>query len=139
MKYFLYSILVGSMAWIIILGITATLHKEAIILNGSVLDTKRLSAGTPAPIEKSVEERTKEAEVRSLNIKGLYMTAGVASDGGRAATRLRENIISLAQTTEINGIVIDVKEVCGPEYNSDRLKALIDDLRKKISGQLRGS
>ncbi|MEK7074965.1 MAG: putative glycoside hydrolase, partial [Patescibacteria group bacterium] len=39
--------------------------------------------------------------------------------------------IHLAETTEINGIVIDVKEVCGPQYSKERLKKLIDELHAK--------
>ena len=88
-------------------------------------------SATPTVSEKPMEERIRDAQEKSAHIKGLYMTAGVANDGGAGATRLRNNIIHLAETTEINGIVIDVKEVCGPEYNADRLKQLINELHAK--------
>lgn len=81
--------------------------------------------------EMSVEERVKLTHDRSAEIKGVYMTAGVASANGVAATRLRNSIIDIVDTTEINGIVIDVKEVCGPEYNEVQLKKLLGELHQK--------
>ena len=91
------------------------------------------SRTTMAPLipQKTKEELIKDAMERSSTIRGLYMTADVANDPGRGATRLRERIIHLADTTEINGIVIDVKEVCGPDYNEARLKNLVDELHQK--------
>ena len=88
-------------------------------------------AGEKNPKEKTPEERAAEALERSRNIKGLYMTADVAIDPGIGATRIRENLIRLAETTEINGIVIDVKEVCGPDYDEERIKALLSELKSK--------
>ena len=81
--------------------------------------------------ESTPEERAAEALARSRNIKGLYMTADVAMDPGVGASRLRENLIKLADETEINGLVIDVKEVCGPDYDEERLKKLIEELKTK--------
>ncbi len=81
--------------------------------------------------QKSKEELIAEALEKSKDIRGLYMTADVANDQGRGGTRLRNNIIRLAEQTEINGIVIDVKEVCGPDYNESALKSLLDELHKK--------
>jgi hypothetical protein len=78
-----------------------------------------------------MEDRIKEAQEKSARIKGVYMTAEVASDGGAAATRIRNGLIHLAETTEVNAIVIDVKEVCGPEYSETRMKQLIDELHAK--------
>jgi len=80
--------------------------------------------------EKSPEELREEALKRSSEIKGLYMTVDVANDQGAGAVRLRNHIIGLAKTTEINGIVIDVKEVCGPDYNLKHLKKLLDELHR---------
>ena len=59
------------------------------------------------------------------------MTADVASDQGAGATRLRNSLIKLAENTEINGVVIDVKEVCGPDYNKDAIMSLIQELHQK--------
>ncbi len=81
--------------------------------------------------KKTKEERIAEAVEKSKNIKGLYMTADVANDQGAAGTRLRRNLISLAEKTEINGLVIDVKEVCGPEYNKESIKKLLSELKEK--------
>lgn len=92
---------------------------------------KSLAEVNRAVPQKSVEERVKEAREKSSRIKGLYMTADVANDPGAGARGLREKIIGLAQTTEINGIVIDVKEVCGPDYDEGALKQLIEELHQK--------
>ncbi len=80
---------------------------------------------------RTKEELIADALERSKEIKGLYMTADVASDKGAGATRLRNELIHLADTTEINGLVIDVKEVCGPDYNEANLKELLDTLHQK--------
>ena len=77
---------------------------------------------------KTKEELIAEALERSKDVRGLYMTAEVANDQGAGATRLRNRLIALATSTEINGMVIDVKEVCGPEYNEKNLKKLLDTL-----------
>lgn len=81
--------------------------------------------------QKTKEERIAEARERASEIKGLYMTADVASDLGVGATRIRNNLIHLAETTEINGLVIDVKEVCGPDYNETNIKKLLAELKEK--------
>lgn len=86
---------------------------------------------TAGPREKTAEERIAEAREKSARIKGLYMTADVANDPGAGAARLRREIIRLAEETEINGIVIDVKEVCGTDYDERRIRALLDELRQK--------
>ena len=118
----------------------------AVVLGGAIFfinqahPTQEFAAGsaaqntpsaTPSVSEKPLEVRIQEAQEKSSHIKGIYMTAEVASDGGSAATRLRNSIIHIAEQTEINGIVIDVKEVCGPEYNTERLKKLISELHAK--------
>ncbi|MDP3778946.1 MAG: putative glycoside hydrolase [bacterium] len=90
-----------------------------------------MSPSATPDVRKIMEERIKEAQEKSARIKGVYMTAEVASDGGAAASRIRNGLIHLAETTEINAIVIDVKEVCGPEYSETRMKQLIDELHAK--------
>lgn len=85
----------------------------------------------PATPQKTTAELVADAHTRSQNIKALYMTAEVANDTGAGATHLRNHIIALADSTEINAIVIDTKEVCGPEYNADNLKKLINELHQK--------
>lgn len=81
--------------------------------------------------QKSAEELIREAREKSSRIKGLYMTADVANDQGAGGTRLRKKILDLVDTTEINGVVIDVKEVCGPDYSPEYLKKLLDELHSK--------
>src|SRR3989338_11232713 len=66
------------------------------------------------PPEKTMEELIAEARQKSENVKGVYMTAAVANDQGAPATRLRKGILNLLKTTELNGVVIDVKDVNGP-------------------------
>lgn len=80
---------------------------------------------------KTKEELVAEALEKSSNIKALYMTADVANDQGAAGTRLRNNLIRLAETTEINALVLDVKEACGIDYNEAALKKLLDELHQK--------
>lgn len=86
---------------------------------------------SPVLPQKTKEELIAEALEKSSNIKGLYMTADVANDAGAGATRLRNSLIKLAEETEINGMVIDVKEVCGPDYNEAMIKKLVGELRQK--------
>lgn len=78
----------------------------------------------------SSEERVKRAKERSENVRGLYMTAVVANDEGRAASGLREKIISLVDATEVNAVVIDVKETGGREITPN-LRPLLDSLKAK--------
>ena len=80
--------------------------------------------------EKTLEERIADAKERSKNIKGLYMTAAVANDQGRAATYIREQLFKLAETTELNGFVIDVKETEGAEITQN-LKPFLGRLKEK--------
>lgn len=86
---------------------------------------------TAGPREKTAEERVAEAREKSARIKGLYMTGDVANDSGAGATRLRRDIIRLAEETEVNGVVIDVKEVCGADYNEKRIRELLTELKEK--------
>lgn len=80
--------------------------------------------------EKSVEELIREARERSENIKGVYMTTTVANDPGRAATRLRNDVIELLETTELNGVVIDIKETDGI-FLPESLRSLIQKFHQK--------
>ncbi len=105
--------------------------REEFLAGSAVLAEVSSSPSGISAEEKPIKERIREAQEKSSRIKGVYMTAEVANDGGAAATRLRNDIIRLAETTEINGIVIDVKEVCGPEYNEERMKKLIAELHAK--------
>lgn len=80
--------------------------------------------------EELLERRLDSAEERSHNIKALYMTGVVASDQGRAATHLRNEIMRIIDETEVNGLVIDVKETKGSEVTAS-LKPFIEEMKSK--------
>lgn len=80
---------------------------------------------------KRMAERIREAKSRSSHVRGVYMTADVANDRGRAATKLRGDIISLLDETELNAVVIDVKETRGGAIITGETKELIRTLHEK--------
>lgn len=80
--------------------------------------------------EKTPEERIAEAQAKSEHRKGVYMTYDVAADRGIAATRLRNSIIKLVNETELNAVVIDVKETKGTLL-SDGLKKTLNEFHEK--------
>ena len=77
------------------------------------------------------EELLEEALRRSERAKGLYMNAGIARGAEYAALRARNDILELIDTTEANALVIDVKEVCGPDYDAQNVRTFVRDLRRK--------
>ena len=81
--------------------------------------------------EKSTAQRIQEAKMRSADARGAYMTSDVANDRGRAATKLRNDIIELLDITELNAVVIDVKETRGGSIITDQLRELINILHQK--------
>ena len=129
MKGFFRGFGIAFVAGGVLLGAFLFFPAEMITEKGAAL----VGLGTEAsvPKEKTVEERVAEAREKSARVKGLYMTADVANDPGAGATRLREHIIRLAEETEINGLVIDVKEVCGSDYDEKRLRPLLQELKGK--------
>lgn len=91
----------------------------------------RFDWGAPAREARLLAERIRAAEERSENVRGVYMTSVVANDRGRAATRLREGILELLDETELNAVVIDVKEVDDGLVITDELRGLIQKLHGK--------
>lgn len=83
-----------------------------------------------AAAEKTLTERIQEAGERAAHVKGVYMTAAVASDKGRPATKLRNDILRLIDETELNAVVIDIKETDGV-FLSESLKNFVAELRHK--------
>ncbi|MBU6414646.1 hypothetical protein KGQ34_00145 [Patescibacteria group bacterium] len=79
--------------------------------------------------QKTIEERIQEAFVRSQNRKGVYMSAAVANDQGRSGTKLRNSILDLMKKTELNAVVIDVKEVDGMETTKN-LQPFLEELHR---------
>lgn len=80
--------------------------------------------------EKTLEERVAEAKQKSENRKGVYVTYGVAADEGAGATRLRNSLFTLLDETELDAVVIDVKEAGGTML-SDGLRKTVNKLREK--------
>lgn len=91
------------------------------------VDTER---SVPKDDEPSIEDLIQKARERSRNVKGVYMTAVVANDKSKAATKLRNNIIRLLDTTELHGVVVDIKETDGV-FLPESLKDFIAELHKK--------
>ena len=103
-------------------------------LESTVANVDGEDAQTPKepekPRQKTPEELYAEALEKSQNTKGVYMTAAVATDNGVGATRLRNGLVDLIQTTELNGVVIDIKETDGvflPETLKDFISELHED------------
>lgn len=103
-----------------------TLQISSVLKNG-----ERVHEGAELSVpEKTLEERIAEAYERSQNRKGVYMTAAVANDRGSAGTRLRNSILDLIRATELNAVVIDVKDAPGMEI-SKNLAPLIETLKQE--------
>lgn len=81
----------------------------------------------PAERQKTREELIAEALEKSSRIRALYMTDSIAN----YALKRRAELVSLAEKTSINAFVIDVKEVCGPEYDDKRLREFLAELKQK--------
>lgn len=118
-------VLVGALA----LGASFDFWRPYIFGGGTTTVALQAVESAKSQPQKSVAELIQEAYRRSQNRKGVYMTAAVANDQGRAGTKLRNAILDLIQTTELNAVVIDVKEADGMEMTK-YLPALVDALRK---------
>jgi hypothetical protein len=81
-------------------------------------------------IEASAELSLKtQSFVRSSNAKGVYINEFVANYQTPFAQKTRENIKEMLRNTELNAVVIDIKENNGPHL-SGSLKAFIDELHQ---------
>ena len=80
---------------------------------------------------KEYNTRKKALELSS-NVKGVYITKIIANAGPRdfVARKILQDIKNLIDETEINAVVIDVKEVDGFQL-SDSLQELINDLHQE--------
>lgn len=103
-----------------------TLQPSSVLKNGEPV---RENAENAEP-KKTVEERIAEAYERSQNRKAVYMTAAVANDRGVAGTRLRNSVLQLIRDTELNAVVIDVKEAPGMQI-SKNLAPFVAELKKE--------
>ena len=98
-------------------------HPGRLIINTGIGSARRREA--------ELARRILVAEERSRQVRGLYMTSIIATDRGRAATRIRENIVALLDETELNGLVIDVKETEGGLVITDATRELIRRLHEQ--------
>jgi hypothetical protein len=80
---------------------------------------------------KEYDSRKKALEL-SNNVKGVYVTKLIANYWNRDfhAGKILQDIRDLIKETELNAVVIDVKEVDGFEM-SDSLRKLIDELHQE--------
>lgn len=62
--------------------------------------------------------------------KGIYMTALLATGKSKSATEKRQQLVDLILETELNAIVIDVKEAEGP-YPLSLYRDLVEELKAK--------
>ncbi len=77
------------------------------------------------------EEQSRQEQIySSKKIKGVYMTGFIAMGQSSAALNLRDSIVDMIASAELNGLVIDVKESDGP-YNLDYFKDFISELHQK--------
>lgn len=122
MQRFLFGFAIASVAGLALAGSIFFIPKLVPV-------PSQLEAGVPVNKEhqKTKEELIAEALEKSSKIKGLYMTDGIAN----YALKRRSELVRLAEKTEINAFVIDVKEVCGPEYDEKRLKEFLVELKSK--------
>lgn len=83
--------------------------------------------------QKYVKEKTKEetdVKKKGDGVKGVYMTGFTAAGQGSAARFLREDIVRMVKETELNAMVIDVKEAEGP-YMPPSLIDFVSELKQK--------
>ena len=116
-------------ATLIALAAAAVIASDYFLIPGTLI--ANLGPGALRESKESVAERVRNAEERSQNAKGVYMTSTVAGDRGRAASKLREDILKLLEETELDAVVIDVKETEGGLMLTDQLREFIAALHQK--------
>lgn len=91
-----------------------------------------LSAQTQKFFEEEGEKKilVSEARERSSQVKGIYINEFVAGSQTPFAKTYRENIEKMLDETDLNGVVIDIKENAGPNL-SNSLKTFISELHQK--------
>lgn len=80
--------------------------------------------------EKNKAVLLKEAKEKSADIRGVYMNEFAANSQNAAMVNTRGTIKKLLDETELNGVVIDIKEAGGPNLPYS-LKKFIDELHQK--------
>lgn len=122
MQRFLFGFAIASAVGIALAG--AVSYLPALI---PVLSQSEAGLAAKAEKQKTKEELIAEALERSSKVRGLYMTDSIAN----YALKRRAELVRLAEATEINAFVIDVKEVCGSEYDEKRLREFLAELKSK--------
>ncbi len=111
----------------------------ALSIGGFFISTQwRTALYYPANFEDNAGREPGEAAViikespaeRSKHIKGVYMNEYAANSKSADAAAIRKEIDDLLSQTELNAVVIDIKEADGP-YLPASLKDYIDELRRK--------
>ena len=92
--------------------------------NASIFDFNSLLA------EKENFQKRHEALEKSENIKGIYLTQYIGGSSSSWAVEKREKIKELLRESELNGVVIDVKEVGGTSF-TNTLKEFIKELQQE--------
>ncbi|MEK7503757.1 MAG: putative glycoside hydrolase [Patescibacteria group bacterium] len=96
----------------------------------------KVSAEVVAEAQKFIEEENEkkilinQALNKSSQVKGIYLNEFIANYQTPFAKASRENIKKMLQETELNGVVIDIKENNGPNL-PDSLKAFIEELHQQ--------
>lgn len=90
-----------------------------------------INQGPDATSQELIMRRVREAEERSANAKGVYMTSDVANGLGGAAAKLREDIVAMIDETELNAVVIDIKETRGGTIITNGIKDFVRQLHEK--------
>lgn len=80
--------------------------------------------------EKEKTALREAAQKKSSQVKGVYMNEFIASSQSAAALNTRQKIKDLLQETELNAVVIDVKEAYGPSLPNS-LRILVDELHEQ--------
>lgn len=98
-------------------------------------ELKKIVKNLTLKAEKFIKERERllaieKARARSENVKGVYMTAFIANSQSPVVIKIRDDIKKLIFETELNAIVIDVKEAYGPNLPNS-LKKLIEEFKEK--------
>ncbi|MFH1820342.1 MAG: putative glycoside hydrolase [Candidatus Nealsonbacteria bacterium] len=80
--------------------------------------------------QKENEVLRAQALEKSKNVKGVYMTENIANSQSGAGRQVRKNIEDLIENSEVNAVVIDVKEAYGPNLTK-YLKSLVKEYKDK--------
>ena len=105
-------------------------YKSTTVFSFNNDDAATVVTDEPVPTGPTLEERIAQAQERSQEVRGVYMTALVASSVNGAGKTKRDRIVDLIATTELNAVVIDVKEVAGSQLN-ENLISFVQSLKKQ--------